>query len=55
MEESLNTPVIYPAGIVKNQEADETQAAAAKSFLEYLTSDEVISVFEKYGFTAYTK
>ena len=39
-------PVIYPAAVVKAS----TQAEAAKSFTEYLSSDEAKAVFTKYGF-----
>ena len=52
-EGSLKTPVIYPVGLVKNAEAEENQTAAAKEFVEYLKTDEAISIFEKYGFLAY--
>lgn len=39
--------VIYPAAVVKNTKA----ADAAKAFVEYLSSDEAMGVFENYGFT----
>lgn len=45
------TPVIYPAALVKNPEDTEVKTAAAESFLEYICSDEAKSIFEKYGFT----
>ena len=51
--EHLKTPVIYPVGLVTNKEADEVQKQAAKDFIEFLTSDEVIKVFEEYGFVGY--
>lgn len=47
---SLKTPVIYPAGLVKNAGAGTAQTAAAKDFLEFLQNDEVIDVFSQYGF-----
>lgn len=47
----LNTKVIYPVGLVHNEEADEAETAAAKAFMEYLSSPEAAAVFEKYGFT----
>jgi molybdate transport system substrate-binding protein len=50
-EGSLNTPVVYPVGLVKNADADDTQSKAAKDFLEYLTSADALAVFEKYGFS----
>ena len=40
--------VIYPVGIVK----ETKNVDAAKSFTEFLKSDEVLKVFESYGFTA---
>ncbi len=52
-EDSLITPIIYPAGLVKNIEADEKQSKAALDFLEYLSSEEAIALFEEYGFSAY--
>lgn len=52
-EGSLKTPVIYPVGLVKNEEAEENQTLAAKDFVEYLKTDEAISIFEKYGYLAY--
>lgn len=39
--------VIYPVGIINTTTKEE----AAKSFVDYLTTDEAMSVFEKYGFT----
>lgn len=52
-EESLKTPVLYPAGLVENKEATEEEQEAAAEFLEYLQSEEALKVFEEYGFTAY--
>lgn len=51
--DSLKTRVIYPAGLVNNQEADSVQQEAAEEFISYLASKEVMAVFEKYGFTVY--
>jgi len=42
--------VIYPAAVLKNAK----QAEAAKAFLDYLTTDEAMAVFEKVGFAAVT-
>lgn len=50
---SLETPVLYPVGLVEDQEASDDDKAAAAVFLEYLQSDEALEVFEKYGFAAY--
>jgi len=47
-EGSLQTPVIYPVGILT--EAKNPNGAA--QFLEFLQSDEALAVFEEYGFTA---
>ena len=49
----LETPVLYPVGLVEDQEASDDDKAAAAAFLEYLQSDEALEVFEKYGFAAY--
>ena len=49
--EYLETPVVYPIGLVKNGEADKTQQAAAENFYEYLQSDEALAVLENYGFS----
>lgn len=54
-EGSLNTPVLYPVGLVEDKEASDEDAAAVAAFFEYLQSDEAIAVFEKYGFTIYVK
>ena len=52
-EGSLETPILYPVGLVEDKEASEDDTAAAEAFLEYLQSDEAIAVFEKYGFASY--
>ena len=46
--EGSTSRVIYPAAVVKDTKSVE----AAKAFVEYLTTDEALGVFEKYGFTA---
>ncbi len=40
--------VIYPAAVMKNS----ANAEAAQAFLDYLTEDEAMGVFEKVGFSA---
>lgn len=40
--------IIYPAAVMKNSEHTE----AAQAFLDYLTSDEAMEVFEAVGFSA---
>lgn len=42
------SPVIYPVGIVKSS----TKQESAKLFVEFLSSEEALSVFEKYGFAS---
>ena len=51
---SLETPVVYPAGLVEDAEATEEDTMAAEVFLEYLQSEDALKVFETYGFAAYT-
>lgn len=45
--EGSTSKVIYPVAVVKDSKVQE----AAKAFVNYLTSQEAIEVFEKYGFT----
>lgn len=40
--------IIYPAGIINSSQNKEQ----AKLFVDFLQSDEVLQIFEKYGFTA---
>lgn len=51
-EGSLHTPVLYPAGLIVNQEASKEDRRAAEAFLLYLESEEALEVFEAYGFAA---
>lgn len=46
----LTGNVIYPAAQVVNKEADETEQAAARDFVEFLTSDEAAAIFQSYYF-----
>ncbi len=39
---------IYPVAVVKDSKVQD----AAKTFVDYLASDEAIGIFEKYGFIA---
>jgi molybdate transport system substrate-binding protein len=49
-------PAAYPVGLVKDEQADDAETAAAKEFLKYLTTDaSVMASFEKAGFTPYTE
>lgn len=52
--DALETPVLYPVGMVEDKEASEEEAAAAEAFLAYLQSEEALTVFEEYGFSPYT-
>ena len=51
--ESLQTPVLYPVGLIEDKEASEDDTKAAEAFLDYVESDAAIKVFEDYGFTAF--
>ncbi len=46
----LTGDVIYPVAQVANGSADELESAAAADFIEFLISDEVKAIFEKYYF-----
>ena len=52
-EDALNTPVLYPVGLISDKEASADDEKAAETFLTYIKSDDAMKVFEKYGFTAY--
>ena len=51
--DSLQTPVLYPVGLIEDKEASEDDTKAAEALLDYVESDAAIKVFEDYGFTAY--
>ena len=46
----LTGNVIYPIAQIKNPEADEAESAAAKDFIDFVTSDRAKTIFEKYYF-----
>ncbi len=46
----LTGNVIYPIAQVQNDEADDVEKAAAKDFIDYVTSDSVKEVLESYYF-----
>ena len=46
----LTGNVIYPIAQIKNPEADEAESAAAKDFIDFVTSDRAKKIFEKYYF-----
>lgn len=45
-DEELHGPIIYPAAVIAGSEEKD----AAKRFLDFLKTDEVKAIFEKYGF-----
>ncbi|WP_054743516.1 molybdate ABC transporter substrate-binding protein [Cellulosilyticum ruminicola] len=51
--EALASPVIYPVACIKNEEASEAEHEAAQEFVKYLSTNEAMKVFEKYGFVRY--
>lgn len=52
--DALETPVLYPVGMVTDAEASEEEIAAAEAFFEYLLSEDAMAVFEDYGFSLNT-
>lgn len=52
--DALQTPVLYPVGLITDTEASEEETKAAEAFLAYLQTDEALAVFEDYGFSPYT-
>ena len=46
----LTGAITYPIAQIVNQDADETETAAAEDFLAYLESDEAKAIYEKYQF-----
>lgn len=46
--ESLHSPIVYPVGILKGSK----HYKEAKDFYYFLQSEEIVKVFERYGFTA---
>ena len=53
--DSLEKPVVYPVGLIKNEEAGDAETAAAKEFIAYLQTEDAIKVLEAYGFTKNNK
>ena len=46
----LTGNVIYPIAEVKNDEADEAEQAAARDFIDFVTSEDAKTVFQQYYF-----
>lgn len=42
--------IIYPVARIVNEEADEAEVAAAKEFVDFITSDEAKTIFDSYYF-----
>lgn len=53
--EALKTPVLYPVGLIVDEEASSAEQAAAEAFLEYLQTEDAKTVFEEHGFSPYTE
>lgn len=51
--DALETPVLYPVGMIEDKEASEEETKAAEAFLSYLQTDAAVEVFEEYGFSLY--
>lgn len=48
--ESLTGPVVYPACLIKNDDADEKQMKEAKDFFDYMVGDEAKEIFANHAF-----
>ena len=46
----LTGTVIYPVAQIINKEADELEQSAAEDFINFLTSDDAKTIFQKYYF-----
>lgn len=52
---TMKKPAIYPVGQIVNTKTTDAKTAASEAFLEFLSSDEALDVFESYGFTIYAE
>lgn len=50
----LETPVLYPVGMIEDEEALPEEKVAAETFFEYLQTENALKVFEEHGFSPYT-
>lgn len=48
ISKDLTGEIIYPVGLIVNEEADQTQKDAAKDFYEFIQSEKALEIFEKY-------
>ena len=51
----LTGDIIYPIAQIRNDEADDAETAAAKDFIDFITSDEAKEVFDQYYFDTNVK
>lgn len=49
--EGTHDKVVYPAAVLKNS----THQEEAKAFVDFLSSDTAVAIFEKAGFSMYTE
>lgn len=42
--------IIYPVAQIVNQDADDTESAAAADFIAYITNDDAKALYQQYGF-----
>ncbi len=50
-DETTHKPIVYPVAVLKSSQS----AAAAKEFVQFLSTNQAKAVFEKLGFTVITK
>lgn len=53
--DSLETPVLYPVGLISDTEASAEEEMAAETFFAYLQEEDTLKIFEEYGFAPYTQ
>lgn len=46
----LTGDIVYPVALIKNDEASDIETAAAKEFIDYLSSDEAKNIFDEFKF-----
>lgn len=47
---TMKKPAVYPVGQIVHSNATDAEGKAAQTFLDYLSADEALAVFESYGF-----
>lgn len=48
VSKDLTGEIIYPVGLLQNEEADEAQQEAALDFYQFIQSEQSLAIFEKY-------